>query len=1006
MAFNDPYMEALMEHYSKEFDVPLDLVHSVATNESRGKQTAISPKGAIGVMQLMPETAKGLNVNPHDLEDNIKGGVKYLSQQLDKFGSPDLAVAAYNAGPGVVSKAGHEIPQNMETPGFVNSVIGLLAPKTAEAASGVESIEDIIKQAEVEAQVKTPKISTEDILKEAEAAQITPAQFSGHESITIPPGPIPEKTTQQKTDEEYYGELTPIAGEVRKIGEGLAPLGRIAQPALNILGLPHEYITKPFIQKPLDYLLTKLGVPESVEVPTRSMLAGEMAGTLPTVEGEPTVEAPLKSLAVTGTGALGDIVVYGAPVAGYRMGMKAFEKGVRKLPKGWAEHWESGELGDVVLQGTYKTKIPSTLGPAGTVIDKIPLHEGHVVMRNQLAAGELPGPLILPIKASLKTNQRVLEELNDIAPGMADEFYWKPKKAENVSFRQAKLVEDQTNAWRTELGDIGARNIAIRAVADRRFGKQALKGSGVTDIPSLTLQEAKISNEIKIRFYGTLEQLNEARALSGMQPIKTDLDYFTFMRIFNDTLESGIDPIMAANSRFTTQGTPFKYAKELKGGLTPIHLDAFDVYKNYMIQAQKHINLSPHIAKIRDFVSKEIKLPDGTISLPLTKTNPQVAQFLMEYAASMAGVNPNVFGRFERILGGLSNNLVVDTLGLRPRSMLAQLGSIAAAYAETGLTHMIKGFTSLLNPKTWTRAGAESLVHAQRRMDVVLEDLGRNMLGNLYGRAQHLGMKGLEGVDFVIAVGVREAALSKAKSLGLEGTEALKFADRKTIETQGSASSIDRSLFQRSPLGKAATSFQTITIAEANWFARNVLGRGKIDFTTREGFIKAGKLVAAGYGLNVLFRHVIGMPPVTPEPIERFQQAREEGAGVTEATWEGIKEFMPYVPVLGSMAYGRAPGGALASNLADLASGKRTPAEVLTALTGIPGGDVARRLLKTEEGGNLRDKLEALTTLPVGQRGGGKTQPMTTKEALLGRDPLEKRRRPWRIDEWLNERMR
>jgi len=83
-----------------------DLALAVAKQESGFNQSAVSARGAIGVMQLMPATAAGLGVNPYDLVGNIEGGVRYLRQNLDQFGGAvDKALAAYDWGPGRVVKA-------------------------------------------------------------------------------------------------------------------------------------------------------------------------------------------------------------------------------------------------------------------------------------------------------------------------------------------------------------------------------------------------------------------------------------------------------------------------------------------------------------------------------------------------------------------------------------------------------------------------------------------------------------------------------------------------------------------------------------------------------------------------------------------------------------------------------------------------------------------------------------------------------------------------------------
>ena len=107
------------------------LLKAVAWQESRGRMSAISSKGALGVMQLMPATAAELGVDPGVITDNIRGGALYLRRQIDRFGSIPLALAAYNAGPGAVLRFGG-IPPYRETRDYVARIMGRWRP-TAEA---------------------------------------------------------------------------------------------------------------------------------------------------------------------------------------------------------------------------------------------------------------------------------------------------------------------------------------------------------------------------------------------------------------------------------------------------------------------------------------------------------------------------------------------------------------------------------------------------------------------------------------------------------------------------------------------------------------------------------------------------------------------------------------------------------------------------------------------------------------------------------------------------------
>lgn len=116
-------MDSIFEEAAARYNISVDLLKAVAKAESNFNTKAVSKAGAMGVMQLMPATAKGLGVtDPFDARQNIMGGAKYLKENLDRFGgNVSLALAAYNAGPNSVKKYGG-IPPYKETQNYVKTV--------------------------------------------------------------------------------------------------------------------------------------------------------------------------------------------------------------------------------------------------------------------------------------------------------------------------------------------------------------------------------------------------------------------------------------------------------------------------------------------------------------------------------------------------------------------------------------------------------------------------------------------------------------------------------------------------------------------------------------------------------------------------------------------------------------------------------------------------------------------------------------------------------------------
>lgn len=118
-----PRINEAIANASKKYGIDENMIRAILKQESSFQPFALSTSGAMGLMQLMPETAKWLSVSdPYNIEQNIMGGTLYFKEQLDTFGDVELALAAYNAGPNKVRRY-NGIPPVLQTQNFVRNVM-------------------------------------------------------------------------------------------------------------------------------------------------------------------------------------------------------------------------------------------------------------------------------------------------------------------------------------------------------------------------------------------------------------------------------------------------------------------------------------------------------------------------------------------------------------------------------------------------------------------------------------------------------------------------------------------------------------------------------------------------------------------------------------------------------------------------------------------------------------------------------------------------------------------
>ena len=152
----------LINNAEKSYNLPPGLLVALIRQESGFNPKALSKAGARGIAQFMPATARSLGVNPWDVTSSINGAARYLSSLIKTFGSTELGLAAYNAGPGNVRKAGNRVPNFKETQNYVRVIMANAGlSTTAQKKIPYPQTQLETPQVKTESATLTPQVQTE-----------------------------------------------------------------------------------------------------------------------------------------------------------------------------------------------------------------------------------------------------------------------------------------------------------------------------------------------------------------------------------------------------------------------------------------------------------------------------------------------------------------------------------------------------------------------------------------------------------------------------------------------------------------------------------------------------------------------------------------------------------------------------------------------------------------------------------------------------------------------------
>jgi murein DD-endopeptidase MepM/ murein hydrolase activator NlpD len=262
-----PYQRAAIKA-AKQNGVPTKVFLRLVNQESGWDASARSPAGAIGLTQLMPGTAQGLGVtDPLDPKQNLNGGARYLRQQLDRFGSIRLALAAYNAGPGNVENGDWQ--RIKETTRYVNAILGRQAGDTVSPSGGVQREHALPPSSKVTASPVPISSSTfnnpvadtafaglgriaqgwkpTDTLADLVSASQTPAPVSAGRTETPAPQPAPQPSGGRGGRRHYAGKAgSPVpSSDLTAVGAEHETSGLAGYPAHDYFGAAGSPVIAP-----------------------------------------------------------------------------------------------------------------------------------------------------------------------------------------------------------------------------------------------------------------------------------------------------------------------------------------------------------------------------------------------------------------------------------------------------------------------------------------------------------------------------------------------------------------------------------------------------------------------------------------------------------------------------------------------------------------------------------------------------------------------------------------
>lgn len=483
----------------------------------------------------------------------------------------------------------------------------------------------------------------------------------------------------------------------------------------------------------------------------------------------------------------------------------------------------------------------------------------------------------------------------------------------------------------------------IKQMMRSESGAKAMKKLNKT--APKTIKYDKLMERIEPIFESLFNKINEVRVSIGLEPIKAIRDaegnniYLpfiaqeSFMGKVRDLLKGSkeeielpnlitdsLNEIIHRHDLGTVEKTAFEFTK--RGGLKPgvvLELDPVKLLGEYSKVALRHIHMSPINSFIKEIVSRSLKDPESGKVYKMKEIggNPELAEFLSRWSNKLAGVPNVILGEslrpLEKAFTKLSENLTTSILGGSVRTILVQPVSLLNTMSVFGPVRTAKGLVDTVIGRKFNDApiGKSNVLKGRIGdpiLDVVAQQFGAGRFKKGVETVKQTSMWPMKMVDYIMAEATWRTAYNSVKGRMSE-IQAIKFADETVVRTQGSGKASDLSPIQMNGFGKAMTLWQTFTINNAQFIAREVLGinhpeRNPLDTARRVVYFTVGTAL-----INNFYEDYLGIQSPSPAPIKAIVDGLEKGDETSAIVLKTLKEVSEAMPFGGSVKFGSHPFG-------------------------------------------------------------------------------------------------